>query len=200
MQVQPDNASDAAGVILAGGASRRFGSNKMGAKLLGIPLVERVTARARPQVAELALSGGRFPGLLTIADRVPGQGPLAALPDCLAWAQTRRFSLVATFPCDAPFFPADLVRRLRSRLGNADCVMVRRGGQGHFAFGLWRTACVDKLRAAVKDGARALRDVGNVMSRTYADFDDGGGPLDDPFFNINRPEDLALAEQWLREN
>ncbi len=195
-----DDACDVAGVILAGGRSRRFGSDKMSAHLLGIPLVERVAARARSQVAQLVLSGRAVAGLPAIPDRVPGQGPLSALPDCLSWAMGRGFGFLATFPCDAPFFPLDLVDRLRAGLGNADCVMARRAGRAHFVFGLWRTDRVDKLRTAIDAGARAFRDIDTDVSRRYTEIDDGSGPLNDPFFNINRPADLALAEEWLRDN
>jgi molybdopterin-guanine dinucleotide biosynthesis protein A len=185
------------GVILAGGGSRRFGEDKALALLGGVPLVARVAERARPQVDGLVLSGRPIAGLdlTVVADRTPGEGPLAALSHCLAWAATQAYPFAATFPCDAPFFPADLVARLRREIGGADCVMARRRGQGHYAFGLWRTAIAPKLAAAVEGGLRSLREVDTVLARVYADFDDEGR---DPFFNINRPEDLALAEAWLR--
>src|SRR5215469_10899077 len=44
------------GIILAGGASRRFGADKSTARLGGRPLLAWVTERARPQVGLLLLN------------------------------------------------------------------------------------------------------------------------------------------------
>lgn len=190
------------GVILAGGASRRFGSDKASAALGGVALLDRVIARVRPQVGALVISGdsdGKH-NLPVIPDRIPGAGPLAAVHACLCWAAERSYPLVATFPCDAPFFPPDLVERLRQALGVCDCVMVRRSGQGHYAFGLWRVAAAAKLGPAIERGIRSFRDLEPIATRAYADFPIGGdGPGGDPFFNINLPDDLAAAERWLSQ-
>jgi len=190
------------GVVLAGGASRRFGSDKAQAVLAGTPLLERVIARARRQVGTIAVSGRDWGAadVPAIADRAPGQGPLAALADCLAWAEANGFALVATFACDAPFFPADLVARLRRTIATADCVMARSNGRGHYAFGLWRPQSAPKVAQALGRGVRSLRDVESFVSRAFCDFPPGDGPSGDAFFNVNRPQDLATAQAWLARN
>src|SRR5215472_7524270 len=102
------------GVILAGGASSRYGSDKALAPLDGVPLLQRIVDQVGPQVDMVVLSGKARPGyaLEAIADEVEHAGPLAALKTTLAWAEARKFPLVMTFPCDAPFIPADSVKRL----------------------------------------------------------------------------------------
>ena len=190
------------GVILAGGASRRFGSDKSAAFLRGVSLSERVIDRARPQVDALAISGGAAHArdLPFIPDRIPGAGPLMAVYACLSWAAERGYPLVATFPCDAPFFPPDLVQRLRHALGAADGAMARRDGQGHYAFALWRVGATAILGPAIERGIRSFRDLEAIATCAYADFPvDGEGPHGDPFFNINWPDDLVAAEEWLSQ-
>lgn len=179
------------GVILAGGASRRFGRDKAFADLLGVPLIEHVARRAQDQVDVVAVSGGATLAALNlpvIADREPAQGPLRGIESSLAWATAGGFNLVATFPCDGPLFPVDLVARLGSALGCGDLAMVRCGLDRHYTYGLWRTAAQPAVASMLADGVRSLRDAANALSATFLDCE----PAD--FLNINRPEDLARAE------
>jgi molybdopterin-guanine dinucleotide biosynthesis protein A len=108
-------------------------------------------------------------------------------PDCL---------LIATFAADTPFFPRDVVANLLEVLdAGADIACARSGGRNHPVFGLWPTALANDLRASlVDDGVRKV-DVFTGRYRLRAvEFADR--PFD-PFFNVNRPEDLARAEEIL---
>ncbi|MDE2181404.1 MAG: molybdenum cofactor guanylyltransferase [Alphaproteobacteria bacterium] len=190
------------GLVFAGGSSRRFGSDKALAVLGGTTLIERVIARATPQVDLLALNGPAHRaarGLLVIPDEAPGEGPLGSILAGLRWARSHGFDMVATFPCDAPFFPHDLVARLRQARGDGvDCTMARHGGDTQFAFALFVVTCADRLTAAYAVGERSLKAMRNVLRCGYADFSDcDDGPGGDAFFNINQPDDLAAAERWL---
>ncbi|MDQ3331429.1 MAG: molybdenum cofactor guanylyltransferase, partial [Planctomycetota bacterium] len=77
------------GYVLAGGKSSRFGSDKARAILDGVPLIVRVAVtvaeKCRPVIA-VADVVGKYDdlGLLTIADRRPGLGPLTGLETALA--------------------------------------------------------------------------------------------------------------------
>src|SRR5690242_8101110 len=108
------------GVILAGGLARRMGGGDKGLRPLGgTTLLDRVIARAAPQVAALCLNANGDPArfarweLPVVPDDVPdAPGPLAGILAALDRAAAMQFSLVASFPCDAPFIPRDLVARL----------------------------------------------------------------------------------------
>jgi molybdenum cofactor guanylyltransferase len=197
------NSPDILGVILAGGASRRFGADKAAAVLGGVSLLERTVARARPQVADLAISAARHvpSELPVIVDRVAGQGPLTGILSSLGWAAEQGFGLIATFPCDAPFFPMNLVARLTAASGDGDdCAIARRGEDGQYAFALWRTSCEPRLARAFAAGVRSLHKAAAMVNCIHVDFPiDGDGPDGNAFFNINRPKDLASAEEWLKQ-
>ena len=187
------------GAVFAGGASRRYGSDKALALLGGVPLLERVVTRARPQVDELVLSGAARDGfpLTAIPDNAADAGPLAALCSVLAWAERRSFPLVATFSCDAPFVPHDLVQSLHAALRDHDCAVAGRAGVIHPTFALWRTGVRERLDAAYAGGTRSLHGAIAAVRSTVADFSIvKDGPGSDPFFNINTPGDMALAEAW----
>src|SRR3546814_6109869 len=85
-----------AGVLLAGGLSRRMGGgDKCLRELGGRPILARIVERAGPQVAALVLNANGDParfqdfGLPVAADVVEGYaGPLAGVLTGLAWARS----------------------------------------------------------------------------------------------------------------
>src|ERR1700740_3242858 len=96
------------------------GGDKALRLLGGIPLLERVIERLRPQVDALVLNANgdpaRFPrfALPGAADSVTGfAGPLAGVLAGLDWTASHRpdCPYVVSVATDAPFLPADLVER-----------------------------------------------------------------------------------------
>jgi molybdopterin-guanine dinucleotide biosynthesis protein A len=191
------------GVILAGGRARRMGGGDKAFLVLdGVPLIERVTDRLRPQVAAMVISANgaeerfaRF-GLPVVADTVPGfAGPLAGLLAGMEWARTTvgGASHVVTVAVDTPFFPADLVARLSSAVPGGGLAVAASGGRPHPVFALTSLGLAADLAAFIAE-RRSLK-VADWQARqvaTVVDFDptaEGG----DPFFNINTPDDLVIA-------
>lgn len=204
----PARTGPIAGVILAGGLSRRMGGgDKCLRDLAGRPLLAHIIERVRPQVASLVLNAngdpGRFQafGLPVVADSVEGfAGPLAGILAGLDWAAAHApgCAAVASFAADAPFLPRDLVAHLASAVerDNADLACAASAGQAHPVFGLWRV----ELREALRDAL--VREQIHKVDRWTARYklvqvEFSAEPLD-PFFNANRPEDLAAAERMLR--
>ena len=189
------------GVILAGGASRRYGHDKAMARLGGITMVERVASQVSGQVSILVASGAGRQGLNlhVIPDAVPHGGPLPALLSILTWANERKLDLVATFSCDTPFLPSDLVIRLRRALEpDCDCAVALHGGAAHPTCALWKTSSLPKIQAAFESGIRSLHGALAHLKTCSADFSDlGDGPGGDPFFNINSQSDMAEAQAWI---
>ena len=195
------------GVVLAGGLSRRMGGgDKALLALGGRTILDHVIERARPQVSHLALNANgdaarfaRF-GLPVIADVVEGHaGPLAGVLTGLEWAAAEApdCAWVASFASDAPFLSADLVARLCQAVerDGADMACAASAGRHHPVFGLWPVACAAELRHAVVD--EAVRKVDVWTARYHLAVADFETEPYDPFFNANRPEDLAEAEALL---
>lgn len=199
-----------AGVILAGGLARRMGGgDKALLPLGGQPLLARVIARLRPQVEEIVLNANGDParfarfGLPVAADTVAGfAGPLAGVLAGMRWAAARGYTHVASAAGDTPFFPEDLVARLREAAETSGLPIAlaatndpERGLTEHPTFGLWPVALADNLEEALTVGH--LRKVIVWTSRhgaARAVFDDAGAY---PFFNVNTPEDMDAAERIL---
>jgi molybdopterin-guanine dinucleotide biosynthesis protein A len=199
------------GVVLAGGRSSRMGGqDKCLASLAGRPVIAQVIARLGPQVATLALNANAEPsrfasfGLPIIADRVEGQaGPLAGLHAALAWAREcgANIRFVVTVACDTPFLPGDLVRRFLAALEETgrECCVARSGEGVHPVIGLWPVGIAGKLDAALDQGQRKASAWAEQQGAVEVFFPPTqlGGRAIDPFFNINRPEDLAEANALL---
>jgi molybdenum cofactor guanylyltransferase len=193
-----------AGVLLAGGQSQRMGGGDKNLRLLGgKPVLAHVIERAKPQVEALVLNANGDPqrfatfGLPVIADSITGfAGPLAGVLAGLDWAAKNlpEAELVASFATDAPFFPRDLVSRLAVALeeGGFDLACAQSNGQAHPVFGLWPVS----LRAALREAlAGGMRKVDRWTARyKLVEVEFLAEPVD-PFFNANRPEDLAEAER-----
>lgn len=187
------------GVLLAGGRSQRLGGGDKCLKKLGeTTLLARAQERASGQVGDLILSAngdhGRFreAGLPVVADLAPGHaGPLAGLLSAMVWTAAMRPSAshVVTFPTDTPFFPRDLVLRLCEGAG-ADCAIAEAGGRSHPAFGLWPVALRLPLRDFLDRGERRAMLWATAQKARPVSFDTGP---EDLFFNINTPDDLAVA-------
>lgn len=101
------------GAILAGGQSRRFGSDKAQAVFEGKALLDHVADALRPQCAELLVAGREWPGIISIAD-IPenGQGPLGGLAGALVYAKRNGFDAVLSCGCDLLGLPDDLAAQL----------------------------------------------------------------------------------------
>jgi molybdopterin-guanine dinucleotide biosynthesis protein A len=198
------------GLLLAGGQSRRMGGGDKTLRLIGgISLLDRAIARLRPQVEALVLNANGDParfagfGLPVVADSVPDfAGPLAGVLAGLDWAAAHYpdCAFVVSVATDAPFFPQDLVARLIEGLDErlADLACAASGGREHPVFGLWPVRLRDELRrAVVEEGVRKVdrwTDRYKLATVSFAD-----RPID-PFFNANRPEDLAAAAALIATN
>ncbi len=182
------------------------GGDKCLRTLGGRTLLDHVIARAAPQVGPLIINApgptDRFAayGLPVVPDVVEGYaGPLAGILTALEWAAENApgCPLVASFATDAPFLPRDLVDRLADARDaeGAALACAASDGRAHPVFGLWPVALRHDLRAAlVTEEIRKIDrwTARHALATVVFDTD----PLD-PFFNTNRPEDLAEAERLL---
>lgn len=192
-----------AGIVLAGGLSRRMGGEDKFLKVVGgETLLTHIVRRLAPQVDTLAVNVNgnhdRFNPceLPVIADVVPNYlGPLAGILTGMEWAAglNPRRDFILTVPGDTPFLPTDLRDRLFSALGSQNAVALAASKEKvHAVVGLWRVDLAEALRHAISDGMRKVADWARQCRPAIVDF-----PVTrlDPFFNINSPADLCHAER-----
>ncbi len=207
-----DKLDDLAGAIIAGGQSSRMHEGGIqGDKFLQPlgehALIAHVAERLKPQISQLIINANGNPQRLAflehsvIAD-LPHRhgGPLPGILTALA--ASRSFPWLVSVAADTPFLPHDLVTKLVARQlqTGADIVLASSEERIHPLFGLWRTSLVEQLRnwLSTTDKASVLAFATHIgferVEFPLAVTKDGSQHYD-PFFNINRPQDLAVARR-----
>lgn len=131
--------------ILAGGQSRRFGSDKARAVLHDEPLIARLAGRFKGLAGEIVVVADRPDkyadlGLTTIADRVPGQGPLGGLETALSDALERSDSAwILLASCDLADIRGAWIETLTAELNPHGRARAFRGEFWHPFPGLYHT-------------------------------------------------------------
>ncbi|MGB0668788.1 MAG: molybdenum cofactor guanylyltransferase MobA [Porticoccaceae bacterium] len=188
------------GVILAAGKSSRMGSvNKAQASLGGRSLLETVVARIKPQVERLLINGDpALCGDQAVADKVEGfQGPLAGLYSALCSDQLSTAEYLLLVPCDGPFVPSNLAAELYANTVqvSTDIACVRYQGVAQPTFSLWHKRLLPQVQQALLEEQQGgFKPLLQGLETVYVDWPE---QQPNPFFNINTPEDLALAETLL---
>ena len=200
------------GIILAGGQATRMGGGDKGLlQVGGQSLLSRIIERLEPQVTGMALNANGDParfadfGLPVLPDSIDGfAGPLAGVLAGLDYAAEQGAEHIVTAAADTPFFPQDLVEvlQLAAKMENSNIALAatpdpERGTLRQPTFGLWPVALRDDLRDALNGGLRKVvlwTNRHNAADAMFPNWDY------DPFFNINRPEDLQKAEAMLAEH
>jgi molybdenum cofactor guanylyltransferase len=182
------------GIVLAGGQGRRMGGVDKGLQLLrGKPMAQWATERLAPQVDEVLINCNqnleayaRF-GYRLVPDEIGGYaGPLAGLHAGLK-AASQPFAV--TVPCDSPFLPLDLVRRLKDHIGPNQLAVAKTGAQPHPVFSLVRKDVLESLERFLAGGGRKVDAWYAGMRAVEVSFDD----QPEAFLNINTPEELGRA-------
>jgi molybdopterin-guanine dinucleotide biosynthesis protein A len=185
--------------VLAGGEGSRIGGSKPLIELGGRTLIERAYARAQGW-SSTSIVAIRSPDQLGscrmpwIADAAGIEGPLAGLAAALEWACRQGAEALLTIPCDMPFLPEDLAKRLLENAGNHGAAVASSGGELHPVCSLWRNSAIYEFPSYFASGRRSLKGFAEHIG--FAQVDWPAVPID-PFFNINSQADLAEAEHLL---
>ena len=173
----------------------------------GAPLVVHVRDRLAQQtngpiainVAGEGFDAESIKGVSHVADHPvipdllpPGTGPLAGLHCAMTWAKEQGASGVMTSPTDIPFLPLDFAARLAAVNGPA--IAVSPSGL-HPLCGYWPVQLLPMLEEKIADGLSAARHWARAIGVAEVLFSPTGKI--DPFFNINRREDLSRAEMLI---
>ena len=189
------------GVILAGGRSRRMGGRDKGLmRLAGRPLIEYVITALRPQVDHLVINANRnldayaAYGCRVVADAIDGYlGPLAGIASAMLVARTQ---YVLAVPCDCPFLPRDLAKRMLDAIKRerVEVCVAHDGRRIQPVFVLLRRDLAQDLLEDLNSGACKAELW--VKSRRFAPADFSDDPW--AFWNINTPQDRTAATKKIR--
>lgn len=188
------------GVLLAGGQSRRFGTNKALAVLAGRRLIEHPAGVLTTLFAHRLLITNTpeqytFLGWPMTGDRFPDAGPLAGIHAALSAAADPRIFVTA---CDMPLLNPDLIRLLCESAGEWDAVLPCSDQGPEPLCAVYDKAALPVIAQALARGDNRIQEVLQALRvRLVAGPDLHRLVVDNqPFVNINRPADLlALTSQ-----
>lgn len=193
------------GLLLAGGLARRMGGgDKPLRTIAGRSILAHVVERLGPQCDGLLLNANGDParfadyGLPVVADSVPDfAGPLAGILAGLDWLAAHRpgTDWLVSVAADTPFIPRDLVARLHGArtMAGLPLACAASGGWTHPVIGLWPVSLREDLRHALT--VEDERKIDRWTARHGVVAVEWPAEPVDPFFNANRPDDLAEAER-----
>ena len=178
--------------ILAGGESRRMGTDKAALLFGGLSLLERtartalfagltvlVVGRARPD-------GWQTPKVDFVLDAAPGRGPLGGLETALKHAG----GPVLAVACDMPLLASEALIWLRDRAAASTSkhgLVVLNEGQWEPLFSVYPPACLPLIESRLAAGRLSLH--GLIEAGEFARAD-APGWVAAQLVNINTPEEL----------
>ena len=188
---------DVAGIVLAGGGSRRMGGvPKAMITVGGVRILDRILAVMRPLFSEILVVANEaapfagIDGVRVVTDAFRGCGPMGGIHAGLK-AMSRRAGFFAA--CDMPFLDPALVARVcRLGLGEAvECAVPcsHRGLEPLHA--LYGKEALPAFEASLRRGEFRIRRAVGACRCVYVGI--RGAQLD-AVYNVNCPDDLAGAE------
>jgi len=190
---------DVSGIVLAGGQSRRLGTDKAFVKVGGVALIERVTDRIRQICDDVTIVTNdperyRYLGLPLVGDLWPGMGALGGIYSGLASIRHERGLVVG---CDMPFLDLGLLRYMMLLSADYDVVIPRLDGLLEPLHAIYSRRCLGPIADLLRAGDRRIVDFFDQVRVRYVE--PAEAAIFDPqglsYFNVNTPEDLAQAEQ-----
>jgi len=199
--------AEAAGYILAGGGSRRFGRDKALVEVGGFPMLRRMIGLLQSVAKNVKVVGARekyaqFEKKM-VSDGWPGEGPLGgiitALQDSALEAERSEWNLIVS--CDMPFLTAEWLAFLCQRAAKSGAqVVVPHSMHGPEPLcACYRTDAARALRAAFESGVRKVtQGLQHVTTEVLDEADwkrfDSAGRL---FWNMNTAADYEEARRIL---
>lgn len=191
---------EVAGIILAGGMSSRFGSNKALSRFEGERLIQRLCKTVGSVTGRMMLITNTpdefaFLGLESRKDLVPRCGPIGGIYTALKTAATPLCLCVA---CDMPFIRPEFLEYMVGRSFGYDVVVPMNDGREEPLCALYRETCVPAIEDRIR--ARKYKITGFFDEVRVLRLSPGDGGFHDAgmFFNINNMADYDEALRRLK--
>lgn len=195
---------DATAVVLAGGKSSRFGSDKALASLGGESLLMRCVLgllRQFPEVIVVSKRPDTYAFIRTLGrtslacDRYAEHNPLAGLEAGLSAAATASCFVCA---CDMPLIQAPLLAALHGRLPGYDAVVPLKGQSPQPLCAFYRRSCLEGARRLLLEGKGPLDLLKTLNTRWVGEEESARtDPEGLSFIDVDTREDLLRTEKTL---
>jgi molybdopterin-guanine dinucleotide biosynthesis protein A len=182
--------------ILAGGQATRFGGRDKSALMVeGRTILDRQVEELSRITSDLLIVGERthHADARTVADVVPGCGPLGGLHAALTHARGDAVFLIA---CDMPYVTTAFIAHLLQLAGEADIVLPQTERGYHPLCAVYTRACLEPVARRLADRQLRIRElVADLRTRVVtAEEIDRFGHRHRLLANVNTPAEHAGLE------
>ncbi|HTN93258.1 MAG TPA: molybdenum cofactor guanylyltransferase [Gallionella sp.] len=191
---------DCTAIILAGGDSRRMGSDKANLMLDGKTLLQRVIAAMQEIFPHVVVSVRQLRpeiDLPQVCDGAANAGPLAGLVSGLGHITTPWAFVVA---CDMPFVAPALVEQLAKHRSKYQAVVPVVQGHPQPLAAFYATSCLAALRKSLSGHDTSLRAALQMLDVRYVDQSDllEADPRLRSFLDMDTPQDVVNVSHGVK--
>lgn len=196
---------DVTGIILAGGESKRMGTEKALIQLSGKTLIEKtahIFKELFPETIIISKDPGRFKmtGCRELADKSTERGAMIGLLTALE-ATEREF--IFTAACDMPFLNAPSISLIVNSGKGFDVALPCSGGHTHPLHALYSRRCLETMTQSFERGEKSLnRFIKSLPPDRVRLISDEELSVVDPekesLLNMNTPEELECVIEKIK--
>jgi molybdopterin-guanine dinucleotide biosynthesis protein A len=185
---------NATAIILAGGDSKRMGTDKSMLPIKDKTMIENICEQLHSRFTEIIISAGnidkyKFLSLKVVPDVLPRQGPLMGIASALKASGNELNFVVA---CDIPNIPTVLVRRMLAEAEGVDIVVPTTDDEHcEPLFAVYRKSALDAVEKVISGGGHKITDVFSLCKVRYIKTS-----LPEWFANLNT---MAEYEEFLKK-
>jgi molybdopterin-guanine dinucleotide biosynthesis protein A len=154
----------ATAIVMAGGESKRMGTDKGLLSLRGRPIIESICEQLRDCFDEILISANQadkfgFLGLKVVPDKTPEQGPLMGIASALEVSSNELNFVIA---CDMPKVDLNLANRMLNEAKDKQAdVVIPLTGRDRFEplFGIYSKRALEAMHKALSSGRHKIVDI-----------------------------------------
>jgi len=194
------NKYEANAIILSGGKCRRISTEKSFIKLGSETLIEtiiNVLHKIFSDIIIVANHSEKYSGLAVqkvVKDIIPEKGPLGGIYTGLKISDTQYNFIIA---CDMPFINPFLISLLLENNEGYDIVVPAYNGFFEPLYAVYSKNCTEVILEQLKNNELKIIDIYPKLKTNVLVCDDHFFS-EKTFFNVNTPEDLILAKNYLK--
>ena len=204
-------------IILAGGQGVRMGRENKGlVSFNGKPLIQSAIDRIAPQVDELIISANQnisayqSLGYSVVEDGDENLGPLSGI---LSSSRIAKNALILVVPCDMPFLPTDLVKRMTQHF-DSQAVSIFANNRLQPLVTIIKSEAIESIKPYLARGQRSVTGWLEEIDASELNWLEGSAGEDpaiehipenmsaareNAFKNINSLEDLTAVEHRVKK-
>jgi molybdopterin-guanine dinucleotide biosynthesis protein A len=187
----------ATSIVMAGGESKRMGTDKSMLSIKGQSIIESICEQLRDSFDEIIISANQvdkfaFLGYKVVPDKVPEQGPLMGIASALE-ASSNEYNFVVA--CDIPKINLNYVNRMLAEAieSQADIVIPVTGKEKYEPlFAIYSKRIIEAIHETLSSGKHKIIDVFPLCTVKHIEMDDT-----DWFINLNTKADYETFQKKL---